>query len=139
MSEEAKMVVVPKLTSLTDLQEYSRGKVVELPEFSEGQPLIARLVRPSMLALVRQKKIPNSLLVSANELFKSGGKALDVDDENMLDDVFGIMDIICEASFIEPTYAEIKEAGVTLTDDQMMMVFKYSQEGVKALEPFRKK
>ena len=43
-----------------------------------------------------------------------------------------------KASLEEPSFDDIKEAGLELTDEQMMAIFSYSQEGVKALESFRK-
>ena len=58
-------------------------------------------------------------------------------DDAFLKDVLGIIDILADASFIEPTWTEIKEAGIELTDDQYMAIFNYSQNGIKALEPFR--
>jgi len=139
MSELEKESVIEEIqvTSIRDLKTYAKGKIVTLPHFADGQPFNARLIRPSMLALVKQKKIPNALLSSANELFKSGGSNLDTDDSEMMDNIFSVMDIICEASFSEPTYQQIKDAGIVLSDEQMMFVFSYSQEGVKALSNFR--
>lgn len=127
-----------KITSLKDLQQYSKGSLVCLPPFAENQPFVAMLKRPSMMALVRDGKIPNALLVTANSLFSEGSLGLDTEDSHMLDDVFQVAEVICEASFVNPTYAEMKSAGVTLTDEQLMFVFGYSQEGVKALDSFRK-
>lgn len=127
-----------KITSFEELKEYAKGEVVELPAFAEGRPFIARLSRPSMMALVKRGTIPNSLLKSANELFSNGVVgAFDEENEAALSQMFDLMDIICEASFVEPTYQQIKESGITLTDEQLMFVFNYSQAGVKALESFR--
>lgn len=123
-------------TNIVTLKSYAGGQVVELPSFGEGQPFIARIKRPSMLALVKSGKIPNQLLTTANELFAGGGN-LDTDNQNMMKDIFGVMDVICEASLIEPSYAEIREAGLELTDDQLMFIFNYSQQGVNALKSFR--
>lgn len=123
------------ITSLEELKQYSSGKVVVLPNFAEGQPFVAKLKRPSLLAMIKAGKIPNSLLKSANELFANGN--IDTNNEEALGDVFGVIDIICEATFVEPKYSEIKEAGVELTDDQYMFIFNYTQNGVKALESFR--
>lgn len=123
-------------TTLAQLSEYTRGQIVELPPFAEGQPFIARLCRPSMLSLVRAGKIPNELLKTANELFLEG-KPDSEENPKVLGDVFSVFDAICEACFLEPTYAEIQESGITLTDDQYMFIFEYSQAGVKALKPFR--
>lgn len=126
-----------KVTSILELQEYARGTLVQLPEFGEGQPFFARLKRPSMLALTKAGKIPNALIYTANELFN--GKGMNDKRETAMKDVLDILDVIAEACFVEPSYAQIKEAGVELTDEQMMAVFNYCQRGVKALEPFREK
>lgn len=126
----------PKLTSITDLMEYSKGTIVTLPEFGEGQPFVARVRRPSMLVLAKQGKIPNSLLMTANELF-SGGGGIDPDNEKLLSEMYDVCMIICEACLIEPSLKDIKDAGMELSDDQIMAIFNYTQNGVKALEPFR--
>lgn len=126
-----------RVTSLNTLAEQSKGALVKLPPFAEGGEFIARLRRPSMLALVRSQKIPNQLLTSANKMFTSGPGSLDTADEKMMDNIFTVMDVICEAAFVEPTYSELKEAGIELTDDQIMFVFGYTQNGVRQLESFR--
>lgn len=124
-----------EVTSLETLKSYSMGQLVELPPFAEGQTFVARLKRPSMLALVKAGRIPNSLLQSANTLFISG--TMDEKNKGAMSDVMEILDTVCDACFVEPTYQQIKDAGIQLTDDQMMFVFSYSQRGVKALDPFR--
>ena len=126
------------ITTVSDLQSYAAGTVVRFPDFGDGQPFVARVRRPSMLVLAKQGKIPNSLLTAAGELFSKGGGALDTDNENMLGDMYSIMDVIATAALIQPTMSEIKSAGIELSDDQMMAIFNYTQAGVKALEPFRK-
>ena len=126
------------ITSLADLQSYAKGTVVRFPDFAEGQPFVARVRRPSMLVLAKQGKIPNSLLTAAGELFSKGGAGMDADNENMLSDVYGICEVIARASLVQPTYDEIQQAGMELSDDQIMAIFNYTQNGVKALESFRK-
>ena len=126
-----------KVTSLNDLKSYAQGQIVELPPFAEGMPFVARLRRPSMLVLAKSKKIPNDLLKSANELFLGKKKENDEPDEDAMSRMMEIFDVICEASFVEPTYQQIKESGIELTDDQYTFVFNYSQNGVKALKSFR--
>lgn len=123
-----------EVTSISQLNEYAKGQLVELPSFGEDQPFFARLRRPSMLALAKSGKIPNSLLATANRMFDS---SLDPKNESMLKDFYMVMETILEAAFIEPTYQEIKDAGVQLSDDQMIFVFNYTQQGVRALDQFR--
>ena len=127
---------VREATSLQQLSDYAKGQLVELPPFAEGQPFYARMTRPSMLMLAKLGKIPNQLLNTANELFFDGTKKAAL-DPNSLKNMFELIDVICEASFVSPKYHEIKEAGLTLTDDQFMFVFNYTQQGVAALKPFR--
>lgn len=126
------------ITSITDLQSYAAGTVVRFPDFAEGQPFVARVRRPSLLVLAKQGKIPNTLLSAAGELFTKGGGGMDSDNEGMLGDMYDIMHIICEASLMQPTMKDIEGAGLSLSDDQLMAIFNYSQTGVKALESFRK-
>ena len=126
------------ITSITDLHAYGQGQVVRFPDFAEGQPFVARVRRPSMLVLATQGKIPNALLTSANQLFAKGGSGMDADDPKMLGDIYDVCEVIAEAALIQPTYGDIKNAGITLSDDQIMAIFSYTQTGIKALESFRK-
>ena len=123
-----------EVTSISQLNEYAKGQLVELPSFGEDQPFFARLRRPSMLALAKSGKIPNSLLATANRMFDSN---LDTKNESMLKDFYMVRETILEAAFIEPTYQEIKDAGVQLSDDQMIFVFNYTQQVIRALDQFR--
>lgn len=125
------------ITSASDLQSYAVGAVVRLPDFAEGQPLVARIRRPSLLVLAKSGKIPNTLMVTAGELFSKGGAGLDADNINMLGDMYDILHIICESALIQPSLYEIEAAGLQLSDEQMMAIFNYAQTGIKALESFR--
>lgn len=128
-------------TSLEQIKSYKNGAVVELPPFADGQPFVARMTRPSMLALVKSGKVPNSLLNQATSLFANGAGALNATGKNAtnMNDLFEVIDVIVDAALIEPTLAEIRSVGMELTDDQLMAIFSYTQRGVKALEQFRTK
>lgn len=126
-----------KVTTIEELLEYSKGQFVQLPDFAENMPFYARLRRPSLMALVKTGKIPNSLIATANRLFN--GKGMDDEDSEAMPAILDILENLCEATFVEPSYKAMKEAGIELTDQQLMAVFNYTQEGIKALEPFREK
>ena len=147
-NEEVKTNVVPiqtayrnveytesDITSLTDIVKYAGGTIVRLPDFGEGAPFIAKLKRPSMLGLVKAGKIPNSLITQATQLFKSGAGSLG--KGSTIDELYDIIEVVCKEAMVKPTYDEIKNAGVNLSDDQLMAIFSYTQSGVKALESFR--
>lgn len=126
-----------KITSIEQLKEYANGQVVELPPFAEGQPFVVRMKRPSIMVLVKTGKVPNRLITMANQLFL-GSKKMDEKNAKLLPEMFEVFDAIVESSLVEPKYSEIKEAGIELTDDQLMAIFNYTQSGVKALERFHK-
>lgn len=131
-----KLVETEQVTSLEQLKQYANGNIVRLPDFAEGQPFVAKLKRPSILGMAKQGKIPNSLLVKTNELFVQSG-SLDTEENSMMQEIYDVIDLIADETFVEPTYKEIKSTGIELTDEQMMFIFNYSQQGVKALESFR--
>lgn len=132
----ARTTKTEQVTSLEQLKQYANGNIVRLPDFAEGQPFIAKLKRPSILGMAKQGKIPNSLLVKTNELFVQSG-SLDTEENSMMQEIYDVIDLIADETFVEPTYKEIKSTGIELTDEQMMFIFNYSQQGVKALESFR--
>lgn len=123
------------VTSIADLEKYKEGTVVRFPDFAEGQPFVARVRRPSMLVMAKSGKIPNTLLVSAAKLFT--GDTRQELDEGTLSQIYDVCKIICEATLLQPTLAEIEGAGMELTDDQITAIFNYTQSGVKALNSFR--
>lgn len=121
------------VTDFSKLKKISDSKIVELPEFGDGTKFIARLRRPSMLKLCKSGKIPNSLLNQATSMFTDSNASKKVN----ITDIYDICEIICDSAFVNPTYEEIKDSGIELTDEQIMAVFQYTQGGIKALEKFR--
>lgn len=125
-----------EVTPLDTLKEYAKGDIVEFPPFTEGQPFVARIKRPSLMMLMKTGKIPNALLNTANQLFvgdTSRGKF----DESFYKETMGVIEAVAEASFVEPTWTDLKDAGIELTDEQYTFLFNYTQKGIQALEPFR--
>lgn len=125
-------------TSLETLKQYAQGEVVELPPFINEEPFVVKLRRPSFLNLAKSGKIPNTLLSAANELFNKGVISTQKNgiDAEALKEMSEILDIIVEASLLEPTYKQLNDIGLELTDAQKMEIFNYSQAGIKALSSF---
>lgn len=136
--KEKKTYTDEDITSVSDLKRYSAGSIVELPSFGDGQPFIARLRRPSLLVLSKNGQIPNSLINQASSLFTKGMSSVSGSKGgSTIGELYDIIEVICKSALVKPTYDEIKAAGLTLTDDQMMAIFSYSQNGISALESFR--
>lgn len=124
------------ITAIGQLRTYAKGSIVRLPDFAEDQPLIVMLRRPSLLVLMKSGKIPNTLLNTASELFEGKSKATAADPES-ISKMYDVMNIIAEASLVSPTFEEITNAGIQLTDEQLIAIFNYSQRGVQGLQSFR--
>ena len=129
-----------QVTSLEQLQAIKQTEIIELPSFEDGTKLNVEVKKPNMMQLIAAGKIPNTLLNSAMEMFngKAGEKMQKAaDNAGDLKDLVGMMNVIAEASLVNPTYKQIKELGIDLTDNQLMGLLMYSQGCLKALENFR--
>ncbi|WP_434303945.1 esterase [Clostridium botulinum] len=123
-----------KVTNIEDLKNVAQGEVIQLPQFSQGIPFNARVKRVSLLNLVRKGVVPNKLLSAAEELFygKQSSKE-NVDLAQMTD----VMYILAENALVEPSIEDLKNVGLELTDEQIVALFNYTQEGVSELDSFR--
>ena len=81
------------ITSIADLQSYAGGSVIELPPFAQGQPFVARLRRPSLLMLMKNGKIPNTLLAKATQLFDGNTEEI-FENDNAMSEVFDVMELV---------------------------------------------
>lgn len=124
-----------KVTSLDNLKKIAQGEVVELPSFIEGEPFYARVRRPSIMSMVTKGDIPNSLMSTALELFYGKMKKESNPDFKKMTE---IQDLVVKSALLEPTVDELNEIGLQLTDEQSLAIFNYTQQGVQALERFRK-
>ncbi|AJD32972.1 esterase [Clostridium sporogenes] len=123
-----------KVTNIEDLKKVAQGEVIQLPQFSQGIPFNAKVKRVSLLNLVRKGVVPNKLLSAAEELFY-GKQSLkeNVDLAQMTD----VMYIMAENALVEPSIEDLKSVGLELTDEQIVSLFNYTQEGVSELDSFR--
>lgn len=123
------------VTSLDKLKQLSKGQEVELQGWDE-EPFICKLKRPSLLGLVEQGEIPNPLLNAAYILF-NGAKT--PKDTINLKEQKELYTIVAKAAMVEPSYSQLEEIGLELTDMQLLEIFRFSQLGVQSLISFRSK
>ena len=109
------------------------GKKVELIGWDE-EPIEVILRRPSLLGLATKGAIPNPLMTTAKNLFFKG-LAADCD----LKTAGEVMQIVAKEALVSPTWDELQEAGIELTDRQLIEIFGYAQNGAQALSSFRNK
>lgn len=130
------------ITTLKDLKEYAKGVVVELPPFSDEQPLTVILRRPNVAELLVDEGIPNELMHTALILFDGESDEKEkTDEEKRLDilDTHDVLVYVAKKCLVSPKYEEFEEAGIELTDAQLTGIYNFLQTGVRELAFFRKK
>ncbi len=117
------------------LKSYAEGERVELSPFTGNEPFTVRLKRPSLLQMASAGCIPNPLLGVAQEVFLKGNLA---QSGINLTDIGDLLILIARNALVEPTFQELEDCNLSLTDLQLIEIFNYTQTGVKSLENFRK-
>ncbi|MCL2874253.1 MAG: esterase [Defluviitaleaceae bacterium] len=122
-----------RVTSINELRTNLAGEVIELSPFDAEARFFAKLRRPSLLQLAVSGGIPNPLLGAAEQLFTGGIKG-----KMEFKEMAELLILVAKEALIEPSYSELSESGINLTDLQLIEIFNYTQSGVKALSEFRK-
>ena len=123
------------VTSIEKLKKIAQGQEVELQGWDE-EPFVCVLKRPSLLGLVENGDIPNPLLHAAYILFNGSNNPK---DQVNLKEVNDLYRIIAKAAMVNPTYEQLEEIGLELTDMQLLEIYRFTQLGVKSLISFRTK
>jgi hypothetical protein len=106
--------------------------MVKLPGWC-GEDWECELKRPSVLALAANGAIANPLMKTARKLFYNGISP----DGGDLAEEGRVLVQIARAAMVHPTFDELENAGISLTDEQLVAIFQFTQLGVKALDRFR--
>lgn len=138
MNNESKNMVDLQVTSLEDLKKIASGQIIALPGFGDGKPFVVRMIRPSMLDMISDGSVPNPLIKAASKLFMKGAASIDENDTADMKGFTELLDKICERALVEPKVSQLKEIGLSLTDEQKGAILQYVQHGVEALSTFRK-
>ena len=126
------------VTSIQSLKKYAEGSEVELSGFVNRETITVRLKRPSLFGLAESGKIPNPLLRVAAGLFKNGVTQTAGEGESFKDTASLVVQV-AKAALVEPTYDDFAEAGLTLTDTQLLEIYHFTQTGVELMSRFRGK
>ncbi len=122
-----------KLTSLDELKAQNAPKLVELTGFNGDGSFVCRLKQPSLLQMAMAGQIPNALLSTVSELYRAGLGSERIDMKKNAE----TLTLLAKQSLVEPTYEELTQAGLELTDQQMTEIYLFVNRGVKALKAFR--
>ena len=122
------------VTSIKDMVRTGGPQEVAISGWA-GETITVKLQRPSLYAMAKGGRIPNPLLPVAESLFMMNGSKI---QKLEIDDMAGMMDLIAREALAEPTYDEIREAGLELTDTQYNEIYAFTIGGAAALAAFRR-
>ena len=117
---------------MLSLDSVRTSQTVTIPGWC-GDGVEVELCRPSLLALAAAGAIANPLLKTARRIFYSG---ISPDGGDLAEEGRVLIEI-AKAALVTPSFDELKAAGVTLTDEQLVAIFQFTQLGAKALARFR--
>lgn len=120
--------------------EASKPKYITLSPFSDGTPFVVLMKKPSLISMMAGGKIPNSLLGVIQNMFSRGksGGSLAAAGKMEPKEMAALFELFCEASLVEPTYQQLKDAKVQLTDAQLGEIVNFGQADVEKVSQFRK-
>lgn len=130
------------ITSIAELREIAGGIEVDIPGFSVNEVLTFKIKRPSLLEMAATEKIPNPLLNTAAQLFRGGTKEQIDDMKKDAGEEFKAfaetVRCVVEAALVQPTYKDLNDNNIELTDVQLLYIYNFVQSGVDQLKSFRK-
>lgn len=107
---------------------------VEIPGWGVDDTFAVKLKNFNLLDVVSKGKIPNPLVGTVIGLFK--GKGIDIKEAEGIKNLNEVTEFFCEICLVEPTFKELKENEIELTDDQKGIIYEFATEGPRALIPF---
>lgn len=136
------------VTNLEQLRKIRTTEEVELPPFVDGTPFTAELKKVSLIDMVKRGKVPNPILSSmmtvTDKDTKPKAKGESKNEHNVATamnentaETFTFMQDVAEECLVNPSYKDIAENGVSLTDAQIMSIFSYAMSGTVTLSSFR--
>lgn len=121
---------------ITDLKEAISTVTTEISGWTEEQTLEVTLKKPQLYTMLVSGNIPNPLIDVVEKLFVAAYRPQD-DNQRVLE-ARGLMEI-ARVALVKPTLAEIEEAGLQLTDSQLLEIYAFALSGVNGLKTFRKR
>ncbi|CAM3004805.1 hypothetical protein HAHI6034_10870 [Hathewaya histolytica] len=125
--------------TITSIDDMKKQQYVEatLPGWGIDDTITVKLKHFSLLDAASKGNIPNPLIGPVLDLFK--GEGINVQEIQGLKSFSEVQNLFCELCLMEPTFKELKEAGIELTEEQKYIIYQFATGGAKALIPFSRK
>lgn len=122
------MFDLEKMAKQHGVQEYT------IHGWTKGEMISVKMRRPGLYNMAAMGFVPNPLLGAMQKMFEGNGKALDTLDAKKQGECVIAM---AKYALVEPTYAQLTDAGLELTDQQLMDIYMFALGGAAMLAGFR--
>lgn len=99
------------------------------------------LKKIDLLAWLINGKVPNELSAAVEDLFNvSKAKKKTVEEYNDIENIregYKLNEWIARESMVEPKFDDLKDAGIYLSQEQLLDIYIFQMHGVNALKQFR--
>ena len=110
-----------------------KTQIIQISDFSGEGTFNVEVRRPSLLTSATSGNIPNELIGDVNDLFFGKKEEKDIEMSKLKE----IYDGIVKATLVSPSFEELVENDIQLTEVQIGELYKYVVGGVKELKYFR--
>lgn len=135
-----------KALSVDDIKKsIDSGYQVEITGFRADEdpedsfPCVLKKI--DLLAWLINGKVPNELITAVEDLFNiSKAKKKTVEEYNDIDQIregYKLNEWIARESMVEPKFDDLKDAGIYLSQEQLLDIYIFQMHGVNALKQFR--
>ena len=107
-----------------------KTQIIQISDFSGEGTFNVEVRRPSLLTLATSGNIPNELIGDVNDLFFGKKEEKDIEMSKLKE----IYDGIVKATLVSPSFEELVENDIQLTEVQIGELYKYVGGGVKELK-----
>lgn len=110
---------------------------VDIPGWGIDDTITVKLKTFNLLDVVSKGKIPNPLMGAVIGLFK--GQGINISEAEGIKNLNEVTEFFCDVCLVEPTFKELKENEIDLTDEQKSIIYDFATQGPRALIPFLEK
>lgn len=107
-----------------------------LSGWQHGTEITVRVQKPSFYAMIANNAALNPLIPELDKLFVRHDRSGHSKPSN---DFAKALICIARECLVEPSYAQLEEVGIHLTDDQLVELSLYATEGAEILRSFRRR
>lgn len=126
-------------TSLEELKKIKLTEEKQLPPFIDGTPFVAELKKISLVDVICNSHVPNPIIKTVMKVLGDNKSQNSELQDQAIDQIMNdspaetmkFMFTVVEKSLVSPTYDEIKQCGVSLTDAQIFAIFSYAMSSTE--------